>query len=712
MILAKILILDDIVENIKLLESILAKNGKHEVVPFSMPKEALRWIEKNEFDLALIDYRLPEMNGIEVCKDIIRIKQESVRPLILMVDPVERDIFQDAGDIGVQDFIVRPYDPTEVNHRVANLLDLFQKSELLKKYVLEVNTAVEEAVADIRDDAERYALAMRGSTDGIWDWDLKTGKVFYSEAWARMLGYETKEISQLPSAWLNRVHPQDLRRVNDQIDQHMNHRTEKFSCEYRVRKRSGEYTWMLARAIGVKNSEGEIVRFVGSQTDINELKVTQELLTHNAFHDMLTGLPNRALFMERLNQAYIRFKRSGDHTFAVMYIDLDFFKAINDTYGHDAGDQLLKEVTKRLQTCVREVDTVARIGGDEFIVLLTDVESLEDVEQSTKRIVAEVCRPMQICGVDMTPSLSIGIHLCDSKSHRNAEEVMKDADFALYKAKETGRSKYVFYEPGMRKESPRYVEIKSGLSSALENNEISMYFQPIMDIQKDIIVGFEALMRWDHPRLGLVSPDDFIHVAEETQIIVDLSDFAVQQSFMQLKKWQKYYTHETPFFISINFSKRHILQPDFVTKLREAIETYQISPHDVVLEFCEKTLTEAMNQNATLLDSIRDLGCRISLDDYGIGRSSLITLADVPVDYIKIDRSLILDLKESERSRKLFAAITALCRELELETIIEGVQDKEILDYVRRTSNRYAQGFYFAVPQPAERIDQMLKKTA
>lgn len=652
------------------------------------------------------------MNGIEVSKDIIKLKSENPVPIILMVDPVERDIFQDAGDIGIQDFILRPYDPTEVNLRVANLLELFQKTTLLKKYVLDVNVAVEEAVADIRGDAERYALAMHGSNDGIWDWDLITGKVIYSEAWARMLGYELKEISALPSAWLNRVHPEDLRRLNDQIDQHMNNKTEKFACEYRVRKRSGEYTWMLARAIGVKNLEGQMVRFVGSQTDINQLKITQELLTYNAFHDTLTGLPNRALFMERLNQAYIRFKRSNEHSFAVMYIDLDFFKGINDTYGHDAGDQLLKEVTKRLQTCIREVDTVARLGGDEFIVLLTDIENGENVEQSTKRIVDEVCQPMQICGVDITPSLSIGVRICDGDAHRNAEEVMKDADFALYKAKETGRSKYVFYEPGMRKESPRYVEIKSGLSRALENNEISMYFQPIMDIQKDIIVGFEALMRWDHPRLGLVSPDDFIHVAEETQIIVELSDFAVQQSLMQLKKWQKYYQNETPFFMSINFSKRHILQPDFLTKLSESIETYQIAPHDVVLEFCEKTLTEAMSQNMTLLDKIRELGCRISLDDYGIGRSSLITLADIPVDYIKIDRSLILDLQESERSRKLFAAITALCRELELETIIEGVQDKEILDYVRRTSNRYAQGFYFAVPQPAQRIDQMLKQSA
>lgn len=690
----------------------LLKHGQHEIIPFSLPKEALVWIEKHDFDIALIDYRLPEMNGLEVIKDLKKIKSDQQIPVVLLVDPVERDIFQEAGDVGVQDFILRPYDPTEVNHRVANLLELSEKTATLKKYILDVNAAVDEAVAHIKDDAERYALAMYGSTDGIWDWDLKTGKVYYSEAWARMLGYEPRELSALPSTWLNRVHPEDLRRLNDQIDQHMNNKTEKFSCEYRIRKRSGDYTWMLARAIGVRDPIEGMTRFVGSQTDINQLKVTQELLTYNAFHDMLTGLPNRALFMERLNQAFVRFKRSSEHAFAVMYVDLDFFKGINDTYGHDAGDQLLKEVTKRLQSCVREVDTVARLGGDEFVVLLTDLESVENVEQFTKRIVGEVCQPLIICGVDITPSLSIGIRICDSQSHRQAEDVMKDADFALYKAKETGRSKYVFFETGMREESPRYVEIKSGLSSALENEEISMYFQPIMDIQKDIIVGFEALMRWDHPRLGLVSPDDFIHVAEETQIIIDLSEFAVQQSLMQLKKWQQYYMKETPFFMSINFSKRHILQPDFVTKLNESLEKYQVAPHDVVLEFCEKTLTEAMSQNVTLLNDIHELGCRISLDDYGIGRSSLLTLADIPVDYIKIDRSLILELKESERSRKLFSAITALCRELELETIIEGVQDKEILDYVRRTSNRYAQGFYFAMPQPAERIDQMLKKSA
>ncbi|RPI32069.1 MAG: diguanylate cyclase [Chloroflexota bacterium] len=353
----------------------------------------------------------------------------------------------------------------------------------------------------LRESEERYALAVRGANDGIWDWNLKTNKIYYSPRWKAMLGFGEEEISDSPDEWFRRIHPADIDRVKLDIAAHYNGITSHFENENRMRHKDGSYRWVASRGLAVKDSDGSVNRMAGSQTDITDRKCAEQKLLHDAFHDMLTGLANRALFIDRLKHAVERAKRREEYKFAVLFLDLDRFKDINDSHGHMMGDQLLIQTAQIIAKEVRTIDTVARLGGDEFVLLLEDIVDVEDATRIADRIQKEISSSFALQGREMFVTTSIGIVL-STLGYNWAEDVLRDADIAMYRAKALGKARYVIFDPGMRNMIMERLVLETDLRHALDRKELKIFYQPIVNLGSNRTTGFEALVRWDHPERG------------------------------------------------------------------------------------------------------------------------------------------------------------------------------------------------------------------
>lgn len=667
----------------------------------------LKWVENNSFDVFIDDCSLSLKLGISARKEVAQVYRFHDFPTLLIIAEKDQAHAYDQLLPRFADYVCRPINPNELMIRLHSLLVRCEEElEITENAQCDVTT--QEASQKFLE-AERYSLAMEGSKDGIFDWDLKTSKVIYSRSWAHMIGYTPSEIAPLPASWINRVHPEDLRSLTAAIDTNVESQAKHFQHEYRMRHRNGEYYWMLLRCTIVRNHTRKAMRLVGVQTNIHELKDIQEKLSYNAFHDTLTGLPNRSLFTERLNQAFLRFKRQASKKFALLFIDLDRFKQINDTYGHDAGDKLLKEVTPRLLHAVRASDTVARMGGDEFTVVLEDTHSYEALAVFLDRLMENVCEPVMIAGIEIKPSLSIGACIVEH-DHHSPDALLRDADVALYQAKQRGRGCYMFYDHQLKADQPKSAVIRSNLSLSLSKNEIVMHYQPIFSMKSQEVVGFEALMRWDHPKLGLVSPDDFISVAEENNVILELGDFAIAESLKFLSHLQRKYPQFKKMFMCINIAKKQIFQKDFLENLQLATARNQVEPGQVILEMSELTFRELQDQKSNVLSDCRALGYKVALDDFGQGESSLYALTRYQINYVKLDRDLTLDILMREEIPKFYTMITSLSRGTTFQLIAEGVQSYEIYKEILKFDVPFGQGFYFSVPLPASDMERLLKK--
>ena len=364
-----------------------------------------------------------------------------------------------------------------------------------------------EAERALRESEERYALAARGTNDGLWDWNLVTDEIYYSPHWKAMIGYAEDEIDHTPGEWLGRVHPDDLARLQTHMDKHLSGQSAGCECEYRLQNAAGEYRWMLGRGLALFDEAGVAMRLSGSQTDITQRKVAESQLERNAFYDALTNLPNRALFAERLNRIIAQNRRLQG-TFAVLFLDIDRFKKVNDSLGHFTGDRLLIEASARFERCLRPGDTVARLGGDEFAILLDNLLGIEDVHQVAHRIHAALAEPFDLDGREAFVTVSMGIALSQG-DESSAEALLRSADTAMYRAKGAGRGRHEIFEAAMHHRAVKLLEMETDLWRALERDELRLHYQPIIDLKDGVIGGFEALVRWQHPERGLVSPRRF-----------------------------------------------------------------------------------------------------------------------------------------------------------------------------------------------------------
>jgi diguanylate cyclase (GGDEF)-like protein/PAS domain S-box-containing protein len=566
-------------------------------------------------------------------------------------------------------------------------------------------TARKQAEESLRESEERYALAMRGANDGLWDWNVRTGEIYYSARWKEMLGCD-EQIAKLPEEWFNRVHPDDVESLKSAIAAHRDGLTPHFEIEHRMLHRNGRYRWMLSRGTAVRDADGKTTRMAGSQTDITARKEAEDRLLRDALQDGLTGLPNRLLFTDRLERSLTRIERDQFHKFAVLFLDIDRFKGINDSLGHGVGDQLLMAFAGRLMACLRPSDTVARLGGDEFTVLLEDPYEPDDAAGVASRILDALKKPFNLGSQEVFVTVSIGIAL-SATGYSRPQDVLRDADTAMYRAKASGKARYQVFDSDMHLGAVKLLQIENDLRRAIDRAEFELYYQPIVGIENCAVRGFEALIRWRHPERGLVSPADFIPVAEETGMIVPIGRWVLQEACRQAAVWQTTFPDQ-PMYMSVNISGRQFSQPDLIDQVTSALRQSKLKPANLILEITESVVMQNPEVTITMLRRLKDLGIQLNIDDFGTGYSSLSYLQRFPVDTIKIDRSFVTQMSESTENAEIVRTIVALAHNLNMKVTAEGIETPEQLAKLQELHCENGQGYLLSRPLSAAAATEML----
>lgn len=442
----------------------------------------------------------------------------------------------------------------------------------------------------------------------------------------------------------------------------------------------------------------------GTVHDITERKALEDQLAYQAFHDALTGLPNRALLTDRLEHALARAERS-ESSVAVLFLDLDRFKIVNDSLGHEVGDELLKAVGRRLQRCLRPEDTAARIGGNEFVVLLEDIASASYAVRVAERIIAALRTPFDVAGHEMVVTTSIGIAL--SSHGHGASDLLRDADVAMYRAKDKGKARYQVFDPSMNALAMRRLELENQLRRGIERGELRVYHQPKVEISDGRVVGMEALVRWEHPERGLIPPAEFVALAEETGLILPLGRWVLEEACRQAKEWQELYSDCRP-TMSVNLSARQLQQPNLLEEISEVLGATELEPCGLVLEITESVIMEDAEANIATLEGLKGLGVKLAIDDFGTGYSSLAYLKRFPVDVIKIDRSFVHGLGVSPKEAAIVQAVIDLAEALGLEPIAEGIESAEQARQLLEMGCYVGQGYHFTRPLPSTEATNLL----
>ncbi|MEN9214744.1 MAG: EAL domain-containing protein [Gloeomargarita sp. DG_1_6_bins_138] len=567
----------------------------------------------------------------------------------------------------------------------------------------------------LRESQERYALAVAGANDGLWDWDLTTNQMYFSQRWQEMLGYQAGEISTDPDEWVDRIHPEDRERVRNELSAHLTGLTPHFESEHRLVHRDGRYRWMLCRGLAVRDTDGQVYRMAGSLTDITRRKQTEDQLRYDATHDSLTNLANRALFLERLERA-LRPPAAPEETvpFAVLFLDLDRFKIVNDSLGHMSGDCLLVAIAQRLSTCVQPGDVLARFGGDEFAVLLAGVGDAPEATRRAAQMHEALQAPFALAvngldnGFEVFTSASIGIALGPGH-YTSPEEVLRDVDAAMHAAKLQGKACTVVFDHAMHTTALRLLQVETDLRRALERQELCVYYQPIVSLVTGALTGFEALVRWRHPQWGLVSPGEFLPLAEETGLILPLGRWVLQQACAQMEHWQQSDPAAAHLSINVNLSGRQLLQPHLVEQVAEILTQTGLEARCLGLEITESVLGD-YDEAVVILKKLKDLGVAACIDDFGTGHSSLSRLHRFPIDRLKIDQSFVSQVNHDRESGEIIRTIMSLAQSLRMEVIAEGVETPAQKRLLQQLGCRYAQGFLFARPLPAAEAESLLQQ--
>jgi diguanylate cyclase (GGDEF)-like protein/PAS domain S-box-containing protein len=558
-------------------------------------------------------------------------------------------------------------------------------------------TNQKQTEAELRESEERYALAIRGANDGLWDWNLRTNRVYFSSRWKAMLGYSDNELGNSLDEWYGRVHPEDLVQLKRDLDAHLNGETPCLENEHRLRHHDGTYRWMLARGIALQDGSSHSYRIAGSLTDITQRKRAEAQLLHDAFHDVLTGLANRALFTDRLEHAIQLSRRLNSHLFAVLFLDLDRFKLINDSLGHVVGDQLLIVVSQRLKTCLRAGDTIARLGGDEFVILLEDIQSGTSAIEIAERIQQQFRMPFALQGHEVFASVSIGIIL-GTPDYQTPDDLLRDVDTAMYKAKASGRGRFEIFDMTMHKRAVELLQLETDMRRALDQEEFQLHYQPIFSIRNNRIIGFEALLRWYHPQRGVISPGDFIQIAEETGLIIPLGWWILKQACQQMQVWQTQFEVSPPLFISVNLSAKQFSQPNLVHYINEILQETGLNASNLKLEITESTIMENVDSAKVMLHELQALGIRLSIDDFGTGYSSLGHLYRFPIDTLKIDRSFVDGVDSDAEKMEIIQTVVTLAWNLGMDVVAEGVETMKQLAQLKALQCESGQGYLFSKP--------------
>jgi diguanylate cyclase (GGDEF)-like protein/PAS domain S-box-containing protein len=505
-----------------------------------------------------------------------------------------------------------------------------------------------------------------------------------------MLGYKENEFGTDPKEWFKLVHSDDQKQVQADLVSHLKGLTPDFKCEYRIKHVNGTYLWVLSRGLVVRNADGTPYRMAGSQSDITARKLAEERLLHDAVHDALTELPNRVLFLDRLQNRLERTKRNPNDLFAVMFIDLDRFKVVNDSLGHAVGDQLLITVAQRLRQCLRPEDTLSRLSGDEFAVLLDKVDEVSSVHQVADRIKSKLITTTMF-----------------NRSYETAGDLLRDADAAMYYAKALGGNQHQLFDNTMHTSAVELIRIEGELKRAVERKEWLIHYQPIMSVVSGKPIGAEALLRWLHPQRGLLAPKDFIAVAENTGLILPIGEYVLRAACLQAKAWRA--AGHPEFWVSVNLSARQFQDNNLAEKVTQILAETGLPNDGLILEITESVAIRDMSHTIKLMNQLEALGINASLDDFGTGHSSLSYLKKFHLKVLKIDQSFIQDIQLDKKNESLIIAIINMARSLGLEVVAEGVEKDEQLAFLRAQHCENVQGFLLSRPISAGDLTKFLE---
>jgi diguanylate cyclase (GGDEF)-like protein/PAS domain S-box-containing protein len=559
---------------------------------------------------------------------------------------------------------------------------------------------------NIVSDVERRALALTGAGDMIWDWDVSSDRVYTSPETEVLLGLKRGALDGPASRWLEVLHPLDRDRFRASLDSVLEQRRGRLVQDFRLRTPDGNYLWFSLKTRPVVGSDGEVVRLVGTLTDVTEFKTAEERLLHDAVHDNLTGLPNRQLFIDRLEAVLGFAKADPAMKCTVVVIDLDRFKQVNDSVGMAIGDSILLTLARRLSRLLKPQDTLARLAGDQFAMIILSEREPTRLVAFAETVRKTLRAPITFNDREIFLTASIGLALSDSQTHRS-EELVKDAELAMYHAKRIGGDRIEVFKPAMRARKTDRLTLESELRRALEREEITILYQPIVRLEDRSIAGFEALARWDHPKMGRMSPSEFISIAEEIGLIVDLGLFMLERTARQLSAWQRSIKRREPLFASVNVSSQQLLRQDLIHDLRTVLSRSALARGTLKLELTESLVMENPEHAAQLLTRMRELGAGLALDDFGTGHSSLAYLQRFPFDTIKIDKSFVRMNNKGTRP-VILRSIISLAHDLGMDVVAEGAETESDAIELYQLGCEYAQGFIFGEPMSVEAARELL----
>jgi diguanylate cyclase (GGDEF)-like protein/PAS domain S-box-containing protein len=694
-----ILVADDDLASRILVRTALEQSD-FEVVEAENGAQAVALAAKREPHLVLMDVVMPEMDGFEACAALRRLPNGAGVPVLMLTGLDDVESINRAYEVGATDFVTKPMNWVILSHRV--------------RYMLRASSAA----ADLRKSEQSLAAAQRIAQLGNWEQDLETGELRWSAEVYRLLGVDPESFQPTFERFMDRVHPEDrpavLRAAEDILKME-----EPLSLELRVVRPDGAVRDIHEVVELLRDAEGGPKRLVGTTQDITERKKTEEQIRFLAYYDGLTRLPNRQLFIERLRQAIVGAARR-ERTVAVLFLDLDRFKRVNDTLGHGAGDLLLRGVAERLRGCLRATDTVsrpetesgenlARLGGDEFIVLVSDMVRGEDAAKVARRILDVLREPFDLDSHEVYVTASIGISLHPGDGE-DVETLLKNADTAMYHAKEKGANGFEFYDASMSVSALKRLSLETTLRRALDRDEFLLYIQPQVDTRTGAIAAAEALIRWQNPEMGLILPGDFIALAEETGLILPIGEWVLRQACSCARSWQDGGSGPIP--IAVNLSGLQFRDENLVAIIDRVTHEVGLDPRYLDLEITESVLMSGTTQTVDRLQELKARGAGISLDDFGTGYSALSYLKRFPINRLKIDRTFIIDVATDPGDAAIVSAIVSMAEGLGIAVVAEGVETEEQARKLKELGCWLMQGYLFWRPMPADAFARLLEERA
>ncbi len=661
-------------------------------------REALDILAENSIDILLLDLMMPNVDGFQVMKEV-NMNYPGTDIIVTSGEATFKNATL-AMRHGVKDFLHKPYIPSELIKVINNLVE---KRSLKRQ--------VDEMYYYVKASEKRYRFYVNNSPDVIYMLDNKGFFVFVNERITELLGYTQEEF--IGHHYADFIHEGDLEEAHIAFNSSLSQLDVTRKTEFRIRPKyqNAEMLCFESRSVLIRLNAFEIADnttnsgffgIYGVARDVTEQKRSDEMIYFQLYHDALTELPNRILFKDRINYAISQANRNNKKL-AVMFLDMDRFKIVNDSLGHLAGDKLLQKIAQRLKTCIRDSDTLARVGGDEFNLMLADIRSRDDVLNLVNKMTLSLQSPFVLEGQEVYVTFSIGTAIYPEDGE-TSEILIKHADMAMYNTKGKGKNGHEFFSDNMKVLFQHHLSVENGIRKALQENQFEVFFQPQYDVAQERMSGVEALIRWNHPEKGLVLPNDFIPLAEETGLIITIGQWMLESSCKILQNWIVRNPVFSEFKLAVNISASQIEADDFVAFILDTLKKYNIRAEQLELEITENTLMQDIDRVVGKLNRLAQCGVRIAIDDFGMGYSSLSYLQTLPLNNLKIDRSFIATIQSPNDKNSIISAIVAMAKELEMHIVAEGVENKVQMDYVRKIGCPTVQGFWYGHPMPAEQL--------